>query len=139
MPFRMNKLDITLKILSVSKSKFDDVFREPQPGSKKYEEETIICDFAQFKNSKFQKLDFSDSDNTGLKTNARLVISKSDWDYVKQTLNIELKKGDLITKIGSINTKLRIDEIKPTGMIRGEHTLYFVDLVDHNVVLGGVV
>jgi hypothetical protein len=35
MPFRMNKLDITVEILSDS-TEFDDVFREPLPGERNY-------------------------------------------------------------------------------------------------------
>jgi hypothetical protein len=138
MPFRMNKLDITVQTMSKTTTVFDDVFREPQLGQKKYVE-TTIPEIAQFKNSKFQKLDFSDSDNNGLISKARLVISKVDWQYIKDTYNIELKKGDVITKIGSNVTKLRIDEIKPTGFINGDNTLYFLELVDFNVVVGGVV
>ena len=136
MPFRMNKLDITVEVLS-DDTEFDDNFREPQPGGRDYHSTTIL-DFAQFKNNKFEKYDFSDVDNNDFSSKSRIVISKLDWDYVKETLSIELKKGDLITKVGTIEMRMRIDEIRPTGIINGEHTLYFVMLVDHNVVLGGV-
>lgn len=136
MPFQMNKMDITVNILS-NETEFDDVFREPSAGGRVYDEFTVV-DFAQFKNTKFEKLDYSDPDNNSLATKARLAISKVDWDFAKDVVGFELKKGDLITKVGLIETKLRVDEVKPTGFLRGEHTLYFVELVDHNVVLGGV-
>lgn len=137
-PVRMNKLDITVKILDTEETKFDTVFRQPKPGQKKYLDEVTIKEIAQFKSKKFKKFDFSDSDNNGLETNARIVISSDDWDYMKNSLNIELKQGDIVTKIGSLSVKLRINEIRPTGFLRGKHNLYFLELVDFTVPLGGV-
>jgi len=147
-PLKMNKSNIVVKILINSENStlfpdsditvFDDIFRQPQTGGKKYSEEILLEEFAQFKNKKFEKLFFKDSDNVGLESDSRIVISRDDWDSMQENFGFVLKKGDLIVSVASNPTNLRIDEIKPTGFLNGINNLFFLDLVDNNKVVGGI-
>jgi anthranilate/para-aminobenzoate synthase component I len=145
----MNKNDIEVRILVTKDNQslfpdkvatiYDDVFRQPKGGTKVYSDPIYFSEIAQFKNKKFQKWSTKDEDNNGLETDARLVFSKEDWEEIFNQVGCYLKKGDLITSVAGNLTKLIIDEVKPTGFLNGENNLYFINLKDHNVVIGGII
>lgn len=148
-PIRMNKNDITVKVLINEENAeifapddptdYDSVFRQPStPGGKKYSDSIVLVEAAQFKNKKLQKWNFKDVDNVGLESDAHLVISMEDWEVITATIGCKLKKGDLITSIAGNDVELVINEIRPTGFLGGRNTLFMLNLSDNSKPMGGV-
>ncbi len=149
MPLRMNKMDIEVKVLITEdnaasfpdkeSTEYDEIFRQPkEPGGNKYSDNILLEEIAQYRNKKFHKWVFND-DNNSLETDARIVISIEDWEEIKSTVGCYLKKGDIVLSIAGNTTNLIIDEVRPSGFLNGQNTLFILNLKDNAVPLGGII
>lgn len=142
-PIRMNKSQIGFKILETTIDEMDDIFREPSRENgmiigKKYSDVIIIDEIAQIRNYFINSFDHTDKDNVDLISKVRIIFSYEDWNYLKDVLLINLKKGDLVVLLGEEECNLIIKEITPQSYLRGKPLLYYIELKDNNRPIGGI-
>ncbi len=114
-PYRMNTVPVEVTVLISDTDLEDTDYRAPTP--KQYSETILYLSGLVFYNSAEDQKPSGTGDVDD--TLGRVTFKKSYLDG----LGIELKKGDLFTKIAGRVVSYKITEVRPTGHLNGIQNL----------------
>lgn len=127
-PFRMNLVDVQMKLLDIPKTPLDQDYKEPGQ-NKKYSDPIDLE--AQVN---YTRTDEVEAVRSGDRTT-------TDGHLCFRTSNISslnLKKGDLITSIAGETVNYKVSEIRRQGHFRGRPIITFVFFEENKEKLGGL-